>query len=89
MIPLPSNLQMSLSETDNRQQKSSGQSDSNTKLGTGGGLRSSIVNNLSMGGSTLEANTGDAAAIPTWAYWAVGGVVAVIGYAIWKRKSRA
>lgn len=88
MIPgLTPNLNLNLSETDNRQQRSSGQSDSATRLGTGGGLRSSIVNNFSMGGSTLEANTGDAAAIPTWAYWAVGGAVVVIGYVLWKRRA--
>lgn len=87
MIPgLPMSASLQMSNTDQRQQKTDTQTKSATDFGTGGGLRSSVITNFAQGGSSLEANTGDKAAIPTWAWVVVGGAVLGIGWFLWRRR---
>lgn len=48
-----------------------------------------MVTNFAMGGSSLEANTGDKPAIPVWAYLAAAGAVAGVAWYLYRRRGRA
>ena len=89
MIPgLPMNASLQMSQTDQRQQKTDTQTKSATDFGTGGGLRSSVITTFAQGGSSLEANTGDKAAIPTWAWIVAAAAVVGIAWFLYRRGRR-
>lgn len=89
MIPgLPTSASLQMSQTDQRQQKTDTSAQTATRFGSEGGLRSSVVTNFAMGGSSLEANTGDKPAIPVWAYLAAAGAVAGVAWYLYRRRGR-
>jgi hypothetical protein len=48
---------------------------SSSSSGRGSGYRGSIFNNVALGGSSLDAESGDSSSsIPMWVWWVVGGL---------------
>lgn len=60
----------------------------NQKLGSAGssGYRSSIFNNLAMGGSKLESSPSDGASVPVWAWVALIGGLGGLFYLMLRRR---
>lgn len=60
----------------------------NQKLGSVGasGYRSSIFNNLALGGSKLESSPSDGASVPVWAWVAMIGGLGGLFYLMLRRR---
>jgi hypothetical protein len=83
MLPISPNLNLSNNE---RTDLTGTQSGKTGGAAGGSGLRSSIVNNLAFGGSSLEASASDnSTKVPWWIWGMLIGVFAVLGWKLLKR----